>query len=104
VIGLGRTSSRQALLFLKKKKQKDFFNLRHGFWNIRHPWRWPGGKVNLASGLNKIAAWPIALSPRPVRLEAQDTALSRRRQGFESPTGRHARLKLGTIHWLAATH
>jgi hypothetical protein len=26
--------------------------------------------------------------PRPVRLEAQDTALSRRRQGFESPTGR----------------
>ena len=29
----------------------------------------------------------IPLSPRPVRLVAPDTALSRRRQGFDSPTG-----------------
>src|SRR6056297_1246465 len=28
----------------------------------------------------------------PLRLEAQDTALSRRRQGFESPRGRHLSL------------
>ena len=28
---------------------------------------------------------------RPVRLAAQDAALSRRKQGFESPTGRHFR-------------
>ena len=27
--------------------------------------------------------------PGPLRLEAQDTALSRRQQGFESPRGRH---------------
>jgi predicted transcriptional regulator len=45
-------------------------------------------RTRLASSLHY--RMPI-LPRRPHRLEAQDTALSRRRQGFESPWGRHPR-------------
>jgi hypothetical protein len=48
-------ASKQALLFLKKKKQKDFLNLGH--------WRWPSQnqmpsimKV-FAEGFNEAIAW-----------------------------------------------
>ena len=45
----------------------------------------PGGvKLDPARGLR------YQHPPCPVRLEAQDTALSRRQQGFDSPTGRQA--------------
>jgi hypothetical protein len=53
-----------------------------------------GGKVNAGWRLIKRRTCRIAARPRPVRLEAQDTALSRRRQGFESPTGRQFRINL----------
>ena len=38
---------------------------------------------------------PVRTRPRPLRLAVQDVALSRRKQGFESPRGRHARKPTG---------
>jgi hypothetical protein len=42
----------------------------------------------------------ISAYPRPVRLVAQDSALSRRRQGFDSPTGYSCHRRL---EWQAST-